>query len=92
MTVTKKLNVVDFIIYQDNIAYTYTLISEKINVAGIMNSIKMIVDTYKGDVSYEVNEIHLQNYNIDICSGLIEKDIEIHFQKIYDSDYTIVLH
>ena len=85
--ITVKLNVVRFTVYIDDARITYTLVSENLEFLGMLKAMKKVSDSYKDCLGTQIDEVHYQNYVIPIKTGILEKDIEMYFDKKYGSDH-----
>lgn len=70
---------------------THTLIKKGLKIECLLRVINAVANTYKSSIKTKINSVHYQEYAIPIKTGVLEKDIEIYFQDIYDSDYTIFI-
>ena len=90
--ITVKLKVVNFTFTgDDGFKKEYTLVSQKLSIEELLEFEEKIKDTYKSHLLFGLNELHFQDYVIKIITGVLEKDIELYFRRLYCSDYTLYI-
>ena len=80
------------IIERDGRLHTYCLVSEKQKQDTLLLMMNEIRNTYLNCKKCEIVFIETNiEYDINIQSGFLEKDIEIMFDDLHGCDYTIVI-